>query len=113
MTEENIQQVAGLASDLNRELEAFIKYANNLDIDTRLIEGKFENIHRTFFNVKTERDYWIWLAAKKDMTGLTERTLFAIEQIHEIAKDYFSDTCGESEEAGRILQIIGDLRRSI
>lgn len=53
------------------------------------------------------------MAENSKLEEKKETLIFAIEQIHDIAREYFSDTCGECEEAGRILSIIGDLRSSI
>lgn len=54
-----------------------------------------------------------WAKHTISLQDKIEKKTVAIERIHKIAKEYFSDTCGESEEAGRILQIISGLRSNI
>ena len=54
-----------------------------------------------------------WAKHTISLQDKIEKKTVAIERIHKIAKDYFSDTCGECEEASHILQIIGGLRSNI
>ena len=43
------------------------------------------------------------------LTARNDKLEDAISRIHDIAKDYFADTCGDCQEAAQILGIIGEI----